>query len=170
MVPDVEVVEELELKLLKVEVEVLVEETVAGVKEVESVAVILVVEELVIDELVLVVMLVKVLGWAEFVEESVLVIKIFKVLVVDDVDEMVLVVKMLVREIVVALIVDAGKVELSVGLHVEVVVLVNELIRTQSEGFWQELGVGPTQAALHWLLPPQLQPLEFGPDAVINLV
>lgn len=62
MVPDVEVVEELELKLLKVEVEVLVEETVAGVKEVESVAVILVVEELVIDELVLVVMLVKVLG------------------------------------------------------------------------------------------------------------
>ena len=62
-------------------------------------------------------------------------IKIFKVLVVDDVDEMVLVVKMLVREIVVALIVDAGKVELSVGLHVEVVVVVNELLRSQSEGF-----------------------------------
>lgn len=59
----------------------------------------------------------------------------FKVLVVDDVDEMVLVVKMLVREIVVALIVDAGKVELSVGLHVEVVVVVNELLRSQSEGF-----------------------------------
>lgn len=59
----------------------------------------------------------------------------FKVLVVDDVDEMVLVVKMLVREIVVALIVDAGKVELSVGLHAEVVVVVNELLRSQSEGF-----------------------------------